>query len=53
MPIGVVHLSLTELGPSEVELRYWRDNPNAYTPRRSPLPRSPTWPPRPRPITEG
>jgi tetratricopeptide (TPR) repeat protein len=36
MLVGVIHLALTDLSLNEVELRYWRINPNEYTPRTLP-----------------
>lgn len=33
MPPVALHISLTPLDTDRVELRYWQDNPNAFTPR--------------------
>ena len=33
MAVGVVSVSLTDLGADQVELRYWRDDPNQFTRR--------------------
>jgi hypothetical protein len=40
MPIAAVHLSLTESGNEVVESRYRRDDPNQYTARNLPEPRT-------------
>jgi len=37
MPSAVLHLSLTPLEQSSVELHYWRDDPNQFTLRTLPL----------------
>src|SRR4051794_26660634 len=33
MAVGVVFVSLTEIGADQVEMRYWRDDPNQFTRR--------------------